>query len=188
MIKQKNRLFFTILAVLTAVLLNGLFSYLNDYFLLPIFLDSLFTIMTAALFGLWPALIVGALSNFFIELVNGFPGIYAPFAIINIMTALVTSLFVLKKHFNSPSDIFWLIIILSIVNSLAGAIIVTFVFGGFTNLSMDNIVRGIMVAGQSIFSSAFIVRLVVNIVDKGISAIVTYIVYKAIQRKAEQAI
>ena len=158
---------------------------MNDYLSFPIFLDSIFTIMTAVLFGLWPALSVGLLSNVFIEFLHGFPGIYYPFGIVNILTALITVLFVYKKKLETPSHAFWLIIVLATINSLIGALIVTLVFGGFTDMSLDNIVRGIIIAGQPVFSSAFIVRMVVNVVDKGIAVIITFLVYKTIQRKSK---
>ena len=186
LIKRENRLIFTILAVFTAIVLNGLFSYINDSIPLPIFMDSLFTIMTAAFFGLWPAVAVGLLTNVFIELINGFPGFYFPFIIINLLTALVTSFFVKKKLFETPTQIFWLIITLSFVTAIIGALIVTIVFGGFTNLYMDNIVRGIILTGQSIFSSVFIVRIVTNIVDKGVAVMCTFIIYKILQKKSSR--
>jgi energy-coupling factor transport system substrate-specific component len=188
LINRKNRLILTITAILAAILLNGIFSYINDSMGLPIFMDSIFTIMTAALFGLWPSVAVSLLTNVFIELLNGFPGIYLPFIPVSLFTALITSFFVYKKLFESPTQAFWLIIILVLVNSLTGSLIVSFFFGGFTNLSMDNIVRGIIVAGHSIFSSAFIVRLIANLVDKGPAVILSFFIYKAIQKKTKKKI
>ena len=184
MINRKKRLFLTITAVVIAIFLNGIFSYINDSLGLPIFMDSIFTILTAALFGLWPSVAVGIFTNPFIELLNGSPGIYVPFIPVSIFTAMITSFFVYKKLFETPTHAFWLIIILVLVNSLTGALIVSFFFGGFTNLSMDNIVRGIVVAGHSIFTSAFIVRLIANLADKGPAVIMSYFIYKAIQKKA----
>lgn len=188
LIPTKNRLFLTITAILAAILLNGIFSYFNEILALPVFMDSIFTIMTAALFGLWPSIAVALLTNIFIELLNGFPGIYLPFIIVNLVTALATSLFVHKKLFETPTHAFWLIIVLSLANSLCGAVIVTLLFGGFTNLSLDNIVRGIIVAGQSLFTSAFIVRLVVNVVDKGFAVLLTFLIYKSIKKKTKRLI
>jgi energy-coupling factor transport system substrate-specific component len=188
MIKRKNRLILTILAVISAIILNGIFSNLNNLLELPIFLDSIFTIMTAALFGLWPSLIVALFSNFFIELLNGFPGIYYPFAIVNILTAVTTSLIVNKKLFETANHAFWLILLLSFINSFAGAIIVTIVFSGYTNLSIDYIVKSIILSGQTIISASFLVRLIVNIVDKGIGVLLTFFVYKSIQKKASKQV
>ena len=188
LIRRKNRIYWTIAAILIAVLLNGLFSYINDTLLFPIFMDSIFTVMTAALFGLWPAVFVGLFTNFFLEVIHGFPAIYYPFAIINVVTALVTSFFVYKKFFETPAHAFWLIIVLSLVNSILGAIIVTIVFSGFTNLSMDNIVRGITLTGQSVFSAAFIVRIITNIVDKGIAVVITFSIYKWVQTKISKKV
>ncbi|MBB6481704.1 ECF transporter S component [Spirochaeta isovalerica] len=181
LIDRKKRILLSLCAIGIATLLNGIFSYLNEMANLPIFLDSVFTVMTAALFGLWPAVAVGLLSNSFLELLNGFPGYYVPFTVVNLSTALITALFVYKKKFETATHAFWLIIILATVNSLMGALIVTFVFGGYTNLSMDNMVRGIIVTGQSLYTSTFFVRIIVNIVDKGLSVLPSFFLYKKIQ-------
>lgn len=187
LLDRKKRIPLTLLFILGAIIFNGLFSFANDSLSLPIFMDSIFTILTAVLFGLWPAVAVGLLTNGFIEILNGFPGIYFPFTVVNLMTALMTSLFLYRKRFESATNAFWLIITLSAVNSILGALIVTLVFGGYTNLSMDNIVKGIVVTGESLITSAFYVRIVVNIVDKGIAVIPSFFIYKAIQKTASRA-
>lgn len=186
LINKKNRLILTIISIITAILLNGLLSYISNKIGLPIFMDSIFTIMTAATFGLWPSIVVGIATNFFIEVIHGCPGIYLPFLPVNLLTALITSLFVYNKRFETQTQAFWLIIIVALINSLIGALIVSIFFGGFTDLALDNIVRGIVVAGSSVFSSAFIVRLVANIVDKGPAVILSYFIYKEIQKKAKK--
>lgn len=188
LINKKNRLILTISAIVVAILLNGVLSFFNNSLGFPIFMDSIFTIMTAVLFGLWPSLVVGILTNLFIEMINGFPGIYMPFIPINLFTALITTWFVYQKLFETPAQVFWLIIILAVVNSLLGAMIVSIFFGGVTNLSMDNIVRGVMITGHSMFSSTFIVRLIVNVVDKGPAVMLSFGIYKWIQKKAELAL
>lgn len=183
LLPRKNRNVWTISAILLAVVLNGVFSYINDKMGFPIFLDSVFTVMAAVLFGLWPSVAVGIMTNSFIEVLNGFPGYYLPFTPVNLLTALTVSLFVMKKRFETASNAFWLIIALTFINSLAGTIIVTLFFGGYTYLSLDNIVRGITLTGRSIFSSAFTVRLAVNLVDKGIAVLPAYFVYKRIEAR-----
>lgn len=184
LIKRKNRIPLTISAVIGSILLNGIFGYCDNLLKLPVFLDSIFTIMTAALFGMWPSIAVGLLTNGFLEVLFGFPGFFLPFTAVNLLTALTTAWFVQKKWFETATHAFWLIITLSFVNSLSGALIVTFIYGGYTNLSLDDIVKGLTLTGKSIFSSAFTVRLVVNIVDKGIAVLPTFFLYKHFQKKA----
>jgi len=186
LIDRKKRNLLTVSAIITAVLLNGLFNYLNNLAGLPIFLNSTFTVMTASLFGLWPAVVVGLLSNVFIELLNGFPGSYIPFTAVNLLTALVTTAFVKNKHFETATHAFWLIIILSAINSLAGSLIVTFLLGGNTGHGIDNLVKSITVSGQSAFSASFFVLIVVNIVDKGLAILPSFFLYKKIQCLADQ--
>lgn len=182
----KTRLPWTVAAVVAGVLLNGLLNTLNGALSLPIFLDSIFTIMVTATFGLWPGLVVGILTNAFMELVNGFPGYLMPFAFVNAITAFVTYFAVRKDAFNTVVGAFWTMVILAFTNALAGAFIVTIVFGGITNEPVDNIVRAFYITGQSIFSSAFLARILVNIVDKGIAVAITLPLYRyLLRRKAE---
>ena len=150
---------------------------------LPIFLDSLFTTMTAALFGLRPGVTVGLFTNLFIEVVSGFPGYLYPFGSVNILSAVITWLIVSKGRFNTITEVFWTMIILALANALVGAFVVTLVFGGITNEGVDDVVRAFLVTGNSLFSSAFLARILVNIVDKGLAVAVTYPIYRLVRKK-----
>jgi len=183
MIKKKNRFFFTILAIIISIALNGILGKICINLQLPLFLDSIFTILTAALFGLWPAILIGLLTNLFLETITGFSGLYYPFALAGIITAITTALFINKKKFEIPLHAFWLIILLSVLNAITGSVIVTLLYGGFSNSPIDYIVKGMFIGGKSIISATFITRIVVNIADKGIAVILTYILYKVIHRK-----
>jgi energy-coupling factor transport system substrate-specific component len=134
--------------------------------------------MVTALFGLWPGILVGLFSNLFFEVIKGFPGYLYPFAIVNILTALVTWLHVRYGRFDTAAGALWTIITLSLANAVVGAIIVSVVFGGITNEPVDSIVRAVVATGQSIFTSAFFGRILINIVDKGIAVLIVFPIYR----------
>lgn len=181
---QKKRQYIILpISIIAAVLLNGLFSLIATSLNLPIFLDSIFTVMMTALFGLWPGLLVGLLSNLFFEVIKGFPGYLYPFAIVNMCTALVTWLHIRYGNFGKASGALWTIISLALVNAVVGAVIVSAVFGGITNEPVDSIVRAVVATGQSIFTSAFLGRILTNIVDKGIAVLIVFPVYRALYRE-----
>lgn len=182
-LSKKKRFPITVLAVIVAGLLNGIFCMISLNLSLPVFLDSIFTVMIAALFGLWPGLIVGLLSNFFFEVLSGFPGYYYPFAIVNISTALVTWLHVKYGHFEKASDALWTIISLALINSVVGAILAAIVYGGVTYKHVDSIVRAVVVTGQSVFTSAIFGRILINLVDKGIAVMMVFPIYRYFYRK-----
>ncbi len=182
-ISDKKRIRLTVPAIIAATLLNGLFLKISTTLALPFFLDSIYTVVITVLFGLWPGLLTGLLSNFFFEVLHGHPGYLYPFAIVNMGTSIVTWLHIRFQDFNRPSNALWLIISLSIANSILGAIVAMFVFEGITDQPFDSIVRAVVATGQSIFSAAFYGRLLINIVDKGIAVLVAFPIYRSISSR-----
>jgi len=183
--KNQNKWLFIFIGIFLSVLLNGFFSLISTALSLPIFLDSIFTVVATALLGLWPGLIVGLVSNLFFEVLKGFPGYLYPFAIVNMLTALITWLHIKYGNFTKASGIFWMIITLSLANSVVGAVIVSIVFDGITNEPVDSIVRAVIVTGQSVFTSAFFGRILINIVDKGIAVLTAFPIYRYFYSKQQ---
>jgi len=169
-------------AVFGGSLLNLALFYFVEVMQLPVFLDSIFTIMVTAVFGIWPGIVVGFLTNAGMEVLDAFSGTKIPFAAVNILTAILTALLVRKGFFDSIPGILVSVMIIALANALAGAFIVTLVFGGTTDESVDQIVRAITVTGKSLFTSAFLGRILINVVDKGLSLLIVYPVYKRLRR------
>jgi len=166
-----------VLAVLAGVGVNVAFSGLNHALQLPLFLDSVGTVAVAATIGLVPGLLVGGLTNLTLEAVKGFPGIVAIFGLVNMATAVVTWLFVSRGFFRTLFDALWVVFALALTNALLGSLIVTVVFGGFTDEPLDNVVRSLMITGESLFTSAFLGRVFINVVDKGVAVLAAFAVY-----------
>ena len=173
----------TIMAVLISVVLNGLINYAGDKLGIPLFLDSIFTAVTAALFGIIPGILTGLFTNIFQEILRGFPMYLYPFAIVNMATGLLVGILVKRGYFKTFFGVFLIIIYTALVNAFLGALIVTIVFGGITNEEVDYIVRVILMTGQSVFSSAFIARIFINLVDKGIAILAAYFIYVKVKQK-----
>ena len=186
-ISKNNRIPIIIPAIIASVILNGLLLVFTTGMSMPFFLDSVFTVVITALFGLLPGLVTGFLSNFFFELLFGFPGHLYPFFVVNMLTALVTYLHVHFGDFTKASNALWMIISLSIVNAVFGAVIVVFLFEGTTYQPVDSIVRAVVTTGQSLLSSAFLGRILINIVDKGISVLIAFFVFRKIHKKEERS-
>lgn len=172
-----------VIAVIVSIVLNVLLSRMNQFYNLPLFLDSTFTVVTAGLFGLIPGLVVALLTNLGHEAIAGFPGLIYPFALVNMLSAVITWFFVKKKFFTDAAGAFWLIIILALGNSLLGTVIVMLVFNGITNDPLDDIVRAIVISGQSVFSAAFLARIFINIVDKGIAVLILFPLYTVLRKR-----
>jgi energy-coupling factor transport system substrate-specific component len=76
-----------------------------------------------------------------------------------------------------------LILILTLVNALLGALVATIVYGGVTGTLPDIPVSALILLGRGIFSSAFLARILINIVDKGLPVMMIYIIYRIVEYK-----
>ena len=171
------------IAIIISVILNGLINLAGDKLGIPLFLDTIFTAITAALFGIVPGILTGLFTNLFQEILRGFPLNLYPFAIVNIATGLIIGLLVKHGYFKTLFGVFLVIIYTTLANAILGALVVTIVFGGITYEEVDYIVKVILMTGQSVFSSAFIARIFINLVDKGISVLFAYLIYINVKSK-----
>ena len=145
----------------------------------PLFLDSIFTALSAAAFGLLPGLATAVLTNGAIELFNGFPGTHFPFAICGMATAWIVAHAVKKGRFDTSLQAAAVLLAVALANALLGALVAVFVFGGYTDVNIDILVSGFRSALGNIFSAAFLGRLPTNIVDKGIAVVIPFLLRKA---------
>lgn len=131
----------------------------------PLFLDSIFT-ACAAVLGLPFGLLTAVLTNFYAEILHGFPGRHLPFALCGIATALIVWAMHRKNLLRTPLHFLAGTLAVALANSVLGAIIATFVFGGGTGSNIDVVVAGFVLALENILSAAFVGRMIVNLVDK----------------------
>lgn len=165
------------LSIVAGPLCNAAINLLAGILRLPLFLDSIATCVIAALFGPLAGIITGFSTNWFIELLNGFPMTNYPFALVGMTTGLIVGLFVKKDRFSTIQSFFIVLLIVTISNALLGSIIATFVFGGITQTNLDYLVTGLAIAGRSIFSAAFLARIPANLIDKGIALGIAFLLY-----------
>lgn len=98
-----------------------------------------------------------------------------PFAIVNIVIGVVVGLISKKFGFKTPCCIITGLI-LSVVAPLIGTPISVILFGGLTGSAMDIMTGFLVQSGQKIFTSAFIPRIISNIIDKPLSCIIASII------------
>lgn len=132
---------------------------------IPLFLDSNFTAI-AALMGLPYGLLTAFMTNFFAELLYGFPWRHLPFALCGMATAIIVWRMSRLEKLRTPVHFVVGTLLVAFANSLLGAIIATFVFGGGTATNIDVLVMGFALMVDNLFSAAFLGRIVVNLVDK----------------------
>ncbi len=172
---MKNKNTILVMAAL-AVAINIVLGTLVSRLQIPLlFLDTLGTILIAALYGPWYGASVGAITNILTPILSGNPK-DIPFFIVNATIGIVVG-FIAKKYKFGTKQALITGIILAIVAPLIGTPIAVYVYGGLTGSGNDIIFSILRQSGAEIFTAAFIPRITGNLIDKIISClIVSYLI------------
>ncbi|WP_148136796.1 CD3073 family putative ECF transporter S component [Candidatus Formimonas warabiya] len=163
---MNKRLFVTLIPVGIGVNIVG--GLLAQTLKLPIFLDSIGTMLTAVILGPWLGALTGLLSNLLQGLFTD--PINIPFGLVNAVIGLVVGFLALKRGFEDYVTPLIAGLILSVLAPIIGTPIAVYLFGGVTGGGVDLIYTVLLKAGNEIFASAFLARVPANLVDKLISA------------------
>ena len=140
---------------------------INDALSSPLFLDSIGTIMVAAILGPWAGAGAGFLSNLLVGLVSN--PVIIPFALVNMLIGLVVGFIARKRGFKDFLSPLYAGLALTVLCPLLGTPIAVYLFGGLTGGALDRLYFSILQSGKDVLSSAFLVRIPNNFADKMIS-------------------
>lgn len=146
---------------------------------LPVFLDTIGTILSAAILGPWWGALTGGLTNVIMSLQNPMD---MWFALVNVAVGLIVGFISMKYGFQKWAVVLIAGLILSIVAPIIGTTIAKYVYGGLTGGGLDIFVGGLMKAGADVFTAAFLPRIGANLVDKMLSVVVILFVIKALPK------
>lgn len=166
---------------------NIVLEQVSRYLALPLFMDTLFTVIAAVSGGFAATVVVGVGTNSMLEILPGPQLVYAPFVLNNVLTGVLVWLFVRYDYFHKPIHAVAATLIVAGLNSALGAFFSSvFLSGGGTH-TIHHITTGIMLTGHSATMSSFLARIPINTVDKGIAVFAAYFVYtKLIRSQAGQ--
>jgi len=155
-----------------AVAINIVLGILTSMLKLPIYLDTIGTVVTAVLVGPLAGAVVGACTN----IITGF--IYSiqdiPFLLVNVAVALVAGFIAKKFKFTLISAIICGLI-LSVLCPLIGTPIGIFIYGGLTGTVTDVIVMALKNSGSDIFAASFVAKVANNLLDKVGTCIIAFV-------------
>lgn len=160
------------------IALNIILAILAKAFKIPLlFLDTIGTILVAAVLGPIFGAITGLITNIITAMVNN--PVELPFAIVNMVIGIVVGLIAKKFGFSLkvaiPTGI-----LLAILAPLVGTPIAVYLFSGLAGGSMDILTGWLVKSGQKIFTAAFIPRIISNLIDKIGSCIAVSIIISRI--------
>lgn len=144
---------------------------------IPLFLDTVGTAVIAALFGVFPGVLTGLLTNTIAELFHPHHALFISFAPVNMTTGLIVGLLAWRHHLARPGVLGSAVVLVTCASILLGSVTALFVHAGVTATSVDHLVTSLALSGRSLSVAAFLARIPVNLVDKSISLIAAYWVY-----------
>lgn len=164
-----------------AVAINIVGSKISLMLSLPIFLDSIGTILAAITMG--P--LAGGLVALVGGLINGALGdIYAIyFSVSGIIMGIVAGLLFYKKKLTYVSDL-WKTFFVVLPASMVSACIETFLFGGITSAVVTTfIVQALAQTSLKLLGSAFVTQLVTDYIDKLIAVVLVTVCVKHLPKE-----
>lgn len=165
-----------------AVGINLIGGTLASTLKLPLFLDMIGTILSAALAGPWVAALVGFLTNIFLALVSN--PIYVPYSLVSIAAGLITGYMIKAGLFKKTWGVIltWLVVTFSSV--VISFCITIFVFGGATGATGTSVLTaGLIAATKDIVKSVFASSMIENLADRAIAFAIAYVLLKRIPKR-----
>lgn len=183
---QKYPLIFQIIIGLVCALLNLALCIIQDYYPIPLFMDTVFTV-TASLFGAVGGVTAAFLFHFLSMLVHSNPPSDLTWSICSLTIVLIIRLYLRKRNIKQTKldffDVLLLLIIIAIIISIEGAVIFT-ILRALVEYRETAQVRTfylyLLRFDIPVFLSAFIPRIPVNLLDKGICVTIGLFCYKGL--------
>jgi energy-coupling factor transport system substrate-specific component len=171
----------TLALIAVAIVLNIVLGQVVSLLKLPIFLDSIGTVLVALLAGPWAGGLTGLLTNLIWGLISEpVAAAFAPVAmIIGIVAGLCAKYGLFKK--------WWQAIISGAIITLALSIVAipirVFMFGGVTGSGADFITAYLLATGRDLFSAVLITVITDNLIDKVVTALLAWGIVKGLPRR-----
>lgn len=173
---MRNRKVYVVAFCGICVAMNIVLGIITSALGIPLYLDTLGTVLSAALIGPVPGIIVGALSNIITGLMYSVSDI--PFCLVNMAVGLIVGLVAKKFKFTVVSAVITGLV-LSFVCPAIGTPIGIYVYGGLNGSASDVLVMSLVQAGKDIFQASFLRNVASNLIDKVGTCIVGWALIKA---------
>ncbi len=174
---MKNRKTYVLAFCAVAIVMNIVLGIITGALGIPLYMDTLGTVITAVLLGPVPGMIVGLLSNVITGLIYSVQDI--PFALVNVAVGLIVGLVAKKWKFTLPVAII-LGLILSVVCPVIGTPIGIAVYGGLNGSASDVLVASLVEGGKTIFQASFLRNIASNLIDKIGTCVIAWAIIKAL--------
>ncbi|MEZ7195133.1 ECF transporter S component [Pseudodesulfovibrio karagichevae] len=168
---------FTFVLIAVAIVLNIVVGQLVSLLKLPVFLDSIGTVLVGVLAGPWAGGLTGLLTNLIWGVISS--PVAAAFAPVAMVIGIVAGLCARWGLFRT----WWLAIvsgvIITVFNSIVAVPIRLYMFGGITGSGGDFFTAYMLALGNDLFGSVVVMVFTSNLLDKVVTALIAWGVVKA---------
>ncbi len=179
---QKDFTTLTLALIPVAIVINIVVGQLVVFLKLPIYLDSIGTVLVGALAGPLAGGITGALSNLIWSMIFSSPT-SAPYAITAFVIGICAGIAGARGAFK---NIVWTIVaglITGAIAAIVSAPITAFVFGGVTGGGGDAIIAYMQATGANLLGAATVQGFISDPLDKTISFVLVWIILRGMSKR-----
>lgn len=174
----------TLVLIVVSIAINMIGGQMSSMLKLPIFLDSVGTLICALLAGPWVALFSGLLTNLLWGLLTG--PIAAAFAPVAMVIGASAGLLARAGWFRTLPRVIVSGIVISLALTLVAVPIRTYLFAGTTGSGADFFVAYLHAVGEGLLQSVALTVLGANLADKILSAVIAWILVRRLPLRAQR--
>lgn len=162
--------------------INLIGSTIASMLKLPLFLDIIGTIMSAALAGPWAAALVGLLTNLFLALLSN--PVYLTYSLVNVGCGLVTGYMIRGGMFKRVWGVVLTCLSCTAISAMLSSAITVFVYGGATGATGSSVFTAALIAAtKDIVKSVVTTSFIENLVDRSLTFLIVVILLKRIPKR-----
>lgn len=171
----------TIVLMSIAIVINIVAGQLVSMLKLPIFLDSIGTVLIGLLAGPWAGGLTGLLTNLIWGMLTS--PVAAAFSPVAMAIGIVAGLCAKYGMFRT----WWLALISGVIIAVFNAIVAVpirlYMFGGITGSGADFITSYMLALGKDLFGSVVVTVFTSNLIDKVVTAVLAWGIVKALPQR-----
>lgn len=171
----------TLALIAFAIVLNMAIGQLVSLLKLPIFLDSIGTILVGILAGPLAGGLTGLLTNLIWGLISS--PVAAAFAPVAMVIGVVAGLCAKYGLFKTWWQVIIAGVIITIFNAIVAVPIRLYMFGGITGSGADFMTAYMLALGKDLFGSVVVTVFTSNLLDKVVTALLAWGIVKALPEK-----
>jgi energy-coupling factor transport system substrate-specific component len=168
---------FTFVLIAVAIVLNIVVGQLVSLLKLPVFLDSIGTVLVGVLAGPWAGGLTGLLTNLIWGVITSpVAAAFAPVAMVIGIAAGLCARYGLFRNW-------WLAlvsgVIITVFNAIVAVPIKLYMFGGISGTGADFFTAYMLALGNNLFGSVVVTVFTANLLDKVVTALIAWGVVRA---------